>query len=92
MSSVVVMVFASLFMYWLMSFFVDLLFSCVFVICVVMVLLMCSQFALWYILIVFSGLGCCVPVSVNVADIMLWSGPRSPSTQKSTNFFANSGE
>ena len=75
-----------------MYFTVDLLFSCVFVICVVMVLLMCNQFALWYSLIVFSGLGCCVPVIVNVAVIMLWSDPRSSSTQKSSNFFAISGE
>ena len=91
-SSVVVMVSVSLFMYWSMSFFVDLLFSVVLAICVVIVLLMCFQFALWYNLIVFVGLGCSVPGSLNVAVIMLWSDPRSSSNQNSTNFFASSGE
>ena len=87
-SSVVVMVSVSLFMYWSMSFLVDLLFSVVLAICVVIVLLMCFQFALWYSLIVFVGLGCSVPGCLNVAVIMLWSDPRSSSTKNSTNFFA----
>ena len=52
-SSVVVIVSVSLFMYWSMSFFVDVLFSGVLVICVVIVLFMCFQLALWYSLIVF---------------------------------------
>ena len=91
-SSVVVMVSVSLLMYWSMSFLVDLLFSVVLAICVVIVLLMCFQFALWYSLIVFVGLGCSVPGSLNVAVIMLWSDPRSSSTKNSTNFFVSSGE
>ena len=84
-SSVVVIVLVSLFMYWSMSFFVDLLFSGVLAICVVIVLFMCFQLALWYSLIVFVGLGCSVPGCLNVAVIMLWSDPmsRSSSTQNS---------
>ena len=75
-----------------MSFRVDLLLICMSSICVVIVSLMCFQFAWWYNLIVFSGLGCFVSIGVKVALMMLWSDPRSSPTQKSKNFFVIPGE
>ena len=86
--SVVVTVLVSLLMYWSMSFLVELLSSGMLCSCVVIVLLMCFQFALWHSLIVFCGLGRRVSSCVNVAVIMLWSS----STPNSTNFFVISGE